>query len=204
MTTESDQETLDRRQVLKRIAVLVGGSISLPVLSGGLASCGRTPAVVWHPETFTAEQDQLVTTIAELIIPATDTPGAETARVNEFIDLMLTHWFEAEEKDRFLAGLADIEALAMVETGRPFLQLTAEEQTALLEPLDTEAALLRLTALQERSEVEEMPFFGTMKELTLVGYYTSEIGLRQELHFVDVPTRFEGCVPVDDINQTST
>lgn len=127
----------------------------------------------WKPKILTPAQDELVATLAELIIPATDTPGARAARVNRFVDRVLQ---EAPPADRvrFLEGLAWIDgrSKALYKTG--FAGAAAGQQAELLTRLsDGKAAA--------REEPRGVEFFQAMKSMTIDGYYTSEIGLRQEL-----------------------
>jgi len=83
---------MDRRQALRRVAMILGGSISAPTTAAFLSGCSVGPkSDKWQPMTLSAQENELVSVIAELIIPETDTPGAGAARVNEFIDLILSH-----------------------------------------------------------------------------------------------------------------
>lgn len=188
---------MNRREALKRVAWLMGGTLSAPVisavLSGARPVAGKAP---WSPQTLSLEQDKLVSTIAELIIPETDTPGAKAARVNEFIDLLLTEWLPAKDKERFLRGLTDFDARFQKSYGKRFLDGTTEEQTKLLIELDGEAAEAR------RAKSKDKPFFGMMKELTLVGYYTSEIGITEELRFQPATDMYEGCIPLERVGRS--
>lgn len=195
---------MTRRQVLQAVAVLLGGAVSSSVV-GAVLGCGRRrdTGPAWQPRALSAEQDRLVTGIAEAILPATDTPGAEAAQVNRFIDLLLSDWLEPEEKERFLAGLAELEGVCQDRFGRSFLDLTPEEQIAVLAPLDEEAAEIRRAATTAGvAEIEEPPFFLTMKEWTLTGYYTSEIGMTQELQHLKVAGSYAGCVPLDEVGRS--
>lgn len=231
--------TITRREALRRAALLLGGAISAPTVAAVLAGCDRRSAgVARRPATLTAEQDELVAAIAEHIIPATDTPGARAAGVNEFVDVILTEYYPAEQRSRFLDGLADVDARARTAHGRPFLRCTAAEQAAILVALDEEsfaprrrartaeeteaydavrertegAAINPLPAELEREWVragsEPLParkapaFFATMKELTVVGYYTSEIGATQELRYLAVPGPYRGCIPFTEARRT--
>ena len=135
--------------------------------------------------------------IADQILPDTDTPGARAAGVHHFIDALLAESYPASERKRFLEGLSDVDARAGRAWGRPFLQGAPADQRALLEQLDREA----LAAPPTRDE-PAVPFFRTLKELTLVGYYTSEIGATRELHHAPVPGRYDGCVPLAQIGRT--
>ena len=85
-------------------------------------------------------QNATVVALCDVILPATDTPGAKAALVNEFIDLVLAEWYEPEERDRLLAGLADVDTQARAAFGKDFVDGTQAEQTALLTALDDAAA----------------------------------------------------------------
>jgi hypothetical protein len=195
---------MNRRELLKGIGVLLGGSVSPAVVSAVMADEGhQATGGEWKPQTLSSDQDRLVTAIAEAIIPTTDTPGAGEARVNEFVDLLLSEWLDKDEKGRFLAGLAEFDSRSQAETGMSFVDLAPEHQLALLEPLDKEVIELRLAAKEAGlTHVEDLPFFGLMKELTLVGYYTSEIGMTQELLHPEITSTYSGCVPYDKIGRS--
>lgn len=191
-------QPIDRRGALKRLALLLGGTISAPVLSGVLGGCraqAGLEAGAYVPQTLTADQHELVATVAELIIPTTDTPGARAAGVHTFIDQLLTRWFAPADRDRFLAGLDDLDARARAEGGVAFVESAPAVQTGILQTLDAEAIAAR------HSGAAELPFFARMKELTLVGYYTSEAGATQELVYVEIAGRYDGDVPLSTVGR---
>jgi hypothetical protein len=191
------QETIDRREALRRAALLLGGALAAPTVAGVLAGCraARVPDGVWAPRALTRAQVDLVAAIADSILPDTDTPGARAAGVHRFIDALLAESYTARERRRFLAGLAEVDARAGRAAGRPFLECASGDQRALLEALDREA-------FAGGAHAPEPLFFRTLKELTLVGYYTSEIGATRELHHVPVPGRYDGCVPLAQVGRT--
>jgi len=190
MTTAFD--AMNRREALRRTALLLGGAVSAPTITALLAGCdARTGEKGWSPRALNAEQSELVATLAEHIIPETDTPGARSTGVHRFIDTMLAEYYAPADRSRFLAGLDDVDARAKRSGGKTFLRLTPTEQVALLRQLDRDAYAQPAT-----------PFFRTMKELTILGYYTSEPGATRELHYVRVPGRFEGCVPLAQVGRT--
>ncbi len=195
---------MTRRDVLQGVAVLLGGVLSSSV-AGAILGCSprRVGSAGWRPRTLTPEQNELVATIAELILPATDTPGAREAGVNEFVDLLLTDWLDAQGRDGFLTGLAGFESACQAGTGRPFLELSHDEQMTVLVPLDEEAAELRQAARAAGlTEVDDPPFFLTMKEWTLAGYYTSEIGMTQELQHLRISGSYAGCRPLAEVGRS--
>jgi Gluconate 2-dehydrogenase subunit 3 len=186
-------DSIDRREALRRTALLLGGAISAPTLAAMLAGC-ETPAAGetgWTPRALSDEQGAQVATIAEHIIPATDTPGARGVGVHRFIDTMLAEYYSADERAAFLAGLADVNRRARDAKGKTFLQLSASDQRELLAALDADAY----------RRAPAPAFFRTMKELTLLGYYTSQIGATQELKYARVPGRFDGCLPFATIGR---
>jgi hypothetical protein len=195
--TRTSPDGIDRREALRRAALLLGGALSASTVAGVVAGCEarRVAAGAWKPRALTSEQAELVATIAEHILPETDTPGARAVGVHQFIDAMLADAYPDPERRRFLAGLADVDARARQTCGQAFLQCGTTEQRTLLEQLDRET-------FASPPEGSAVPFFRTMKELTLLGYYTSEVGATRELRHAPVPGRFEGCVPLAQIART--
>jgi len=156
--------------------LLLGGAVSAPTVAGVFSTATRrawAASPAWAPRTLSAAQLELVATLTEHIIPQTETPGARAAGVHRFVDALLTDHYPAAERDRFLAGLAGVDAQAQSRYGKVFVDSATGQQLALLRELDA--------AAYAASRAEDTWFFRRMKELTLVGYYTSEIGAMQEL-----------------------
>jgi hypothetical protein len=162
------------------------GSAVTPSVARAIRPGYRAPAVGAPLRVLTPQQNELVATVTELIIPATDTPGARGARVDAFIDGMMADVFTQAERDRFTAGLADLDARAQKANGVAFLKATPEQQIAILNAMQAE---------KREPDSKTRPFFSWLKELTLFGYYTSEIGASQELHYVHVAGRYDGDIP---------
>jgi hypothetical protein len=145
-------------------------------------------------------QAETVRVVAEMIIPETDTPGAGAAHIPEFADLMLAEWSSEDDRTRFRAGLADVDARSHAAFGGDFVAGTDAQRAALLSALDAEAqAALRAPAQappRSRERTLAEPFFQRLKALTVYGYYTSEVGARQELRYEAVPGSFDGCTDV--------
>jgi len=96
---------MDRREAIKRTALLMGGVVSASAIAGVLNGCAAKPSIDWKPVFLSKDQANIVSEIAEIIIPKTDTPGAKETGVPAFIDLMLKEVYAKEDQDRFLAGL---------------------------------------------------------------------------------------------------
>jgi hypothetical protein len=182
----------------RRDALLALGGVAVladPLFAAGRSLHGRlgSGGVL---KVLDPHQNETVVTIADLIIPATDTPGATAAKVNEFVDLALGEWFDADERKRFLDGLADVDARSRKLFTKDFTACTPEQQTQILTALDAELAELR-DGEKQGYRVEpttSQRFFRGMKRLTLLGYYTSEVGATEELHNPIIPGRYDACV----------
>lgn len=148
-----------------------------------------------------------VETLAELIIPETDTPGAAAARVHDFVDMMLSDFFSEGERGRFLQQLEGLDAVSASVVGVPFDRASAEEQAVVMRALDEEAfpdperEPERAAQMARQIASGEPPFMRTMKELTVAGYYTSEIGQTVELHIPPLGS-FEADLPLEDVGRS--
>jgi hypothetical protein len=189
---------MHRRQALR----LLASAATLPLLSREAFSLFQAAHEQLSEQrvlkTLNPHQNATITTIAEIIIPQTSTPGAKAARVNEFIDLILTEWYDEEEKSTFLTGLADVDSRTRELYSKDFVECGEQQQVEILQALDDEVAARTQDVRRRRSRPPEKNFFFMMKQLTLVGYYTSQIGFEQELHGEIIPSRHAGCVPLEE------
>lgn len=142
--------------------------------------------------TLDAHAAATVTTAAEHIIPASDTPGATQAGVTAFIDVMLTAWYTPADRSRFLAGLADLDARARRRAASSFVAARDADQVAMLVALDDEVTAMRRTNPTAAND----HWFGMLKYLTVWGFCTSESGMRHTLKSYPPPMRYDGAAPV--------
>jgi gluconate 2-dehydrogenase gamma chain len=149
--------------------------------TGGVAP--QAPSA-WKPLLFDDHQNATVVALSDLIIPATDTPGAKAARVNEYIDLILNDG-GAMRRARFIEGLGWLDGFAIRRHGQPFVQCSSKEQVAMLAAIG--AAGPADAGLKPGAE-----FFRLAKDLVVEGYYTSKIGIDELNQGGRVPSSF-GC-----------
>lgn len=207
--SSSEPASIGRREAVRRVALLLGGVVSAPTAAGVLQGCSAPSESGWTPATLSVHQNELVVTIGEMIIPATDTPGAKAANVNRFVDRMLTEWYTEEESARFLDGLDGVDGRTEERFGVSFLEGSDAQRTEVIAAMDREVfgdgAEGGGGTGEEDSEdggAGSTPFFRTMKELTLFGYYTSEIGMTEELQWIAAPGRYDGCAPLEEVGRT--
>jgi len=147
------------------------------------------------PRTMNAHQFATAKAMAEMIIPRTDTPGAADVGVAEFIDLMLTEWYDEAERGLFLSGLADVDSRSRARFANDFVDCTSHQQSDILTALGSAMAEERKENAPRLRGRGAMPsnFYAMFRYLMLTAYYTSEAGATQELHFEMIPDRYEGC-----------
>jgi hypothetical protein len=192
---------MQRREALR----LMGAASVFSVLSSDLFTATLEAQLAVNKagtlRTLSPAQNEIVVAMTDVMIPATDTPGAKAAKVNEFIDLILTEWATEEEKKIFLEGLAEADRKANALFGQGFAAASTKEQAAIVQEFDEELATSRNEALPKQVRSWELtlllPFFAQMRRLTLVGYYTSPIGQEQELKVEIIPGALHGCVPAE-------
>jgi hypothetical protein len=186
---------MERRAVIKHIALLVGGTISLPtLLAMKLHESGVSNTLDFM---LSASQRKLVAEVAEIIIPRTDTPGAIDAGVPAFIEMMLKDCYLSPEHQSFIEGL---DALSK----KDFLNKSMADKISIISAIEQEnKALMKAYNVQQTkmgdnedkelmaAQKKGLPFWRLMKELTLLGYFTSKVGLTASFDFVLVPGRFE-------------
>ena len=151
-------------------------------LDGERAATGARHAL----RVLTPEQNELVTMIAEMIIPETDTPGATSVHVNEFVDLILAEWSRDEDRTRFLAGLDAIDRETRATYGKRFVELAEPDRVVTLRALD---------AMRDARDGAGRAF-GELKRLTVFAYCTSEPVQKNVFKTVIWPGRYDGCVSV--------
>lgn len=185
---------MDRRTALRAL----GASATLAGLSPRqLAALLDTPLSHRRERAFfTTEQRETVEAMAEAIIPTTDTPGATDAGVADFIEVIVSEWYDPDQRADFMRGLAHVDEHAVALAGVRFPHVGSETQTAILSGMESEGEVLRRAGAEGPA-----PFFHQFRSLVLYGYYNSEVGLRAELMFRRMPGRFDGCVDVREVTR---
>jgi hypothetical protein len=185
---------MDRREAIFKVATLMGVTLSAPLISGLVYGQGNSLLNI--PDGYisplaTDTQQKMIAEIAELIIPTTGTPGAKAAKVPEFINVLITDCYPEQDQKRFFDGLDKLDADAKSAHGKGFLAITKAQQTALLKKAEADAR-----ALRSKQPAAPAPFFQMIKEMTVTGYFTSEIGATKALNYVAVPGAYRACEPM--------
>jgi len=197
---------MNRREAIQKTALALGYAVTGPALMGIMKGCKASPDLVYTPVFFTTEQALLVSELAEIIIPKTSTPGAKEAGVPAFIDSMVKEVYAQEDKDRFINGLTGFDAEAQKTYGDVFASCKKEDQIALVKKHHDEALSKSTEGASfgwwRAAKGGGKPFILEMKELTLLGFFTSEPGATQVLQYNMVPGPYKGCVPLAEVGKT--
>ena len=181
---------MNRRDALSRVALLFGGTIIGAEFF--LSGC-KNPDTKATSEAldFSSKNISFLDEVAETILPETpSSPGAKAAKVGDFMKTMVTDCYDEKDQKIFMEGIGKLDAAADKKYGKSFVKLSPEERKAFLIELDKEAK--DYTAA--RKDGDPNHYFSMMKQLTLLGFFTSEVGATKALRYVAVPGKWEGCV----------
>ena len=193
---------MKRRQAIGALGAMAGGPLVMPLdeMERMLAwreqasASSSTPGQGAAPQSaslLTPPRVRVMEALAEVIIPATDTPGASAAGVGEFVAALVDGWLDDDERDRFLAGLDTVDPAARERFGSPFAECEPGEQVAFVRELDQELARLRGDPAADGTS----HFFHHVKQFTITAYFTSDVGL-DALGYRTTFRTFEGCAPL--------
>lgn len=184
---------MDRRTALLGVTALFGAQIFAPIArAAGKISGGPAPAIDSDPpsiQVFTPSEREFMTALCERIIPKTDTPGAIEAGVPAYIEKFLADWALPDEVKPIIAGLAELDGRSVRDYKVSGRKATGEQQDALL-------------TLAMNDEIPKgADFFEAFRQLVIIGYYTSEIGITQEREYLPVPGEYNGAFPYSQVNK---
>ena len=199
-------KTINRRDAIKKAALLLGGALSAPTLLAmarweqPIAQYSAPLSGAWQEGilfNLSELQKQIVAEVAEMIIPKTDTVGAKDVGVPAFIEMMLKDCYAQPEQLSFMEGVMALEAAKFLDMDSPTrierLKKIEAETKALMK-----AREVKPTKMGDNDDKEEMkaipkglPFWRLMKELTLLGYFTSEKGIKASFEYVQIPSKLE-------------
>jgi hypothetical protein len=199
---------MERREAIKYISILLGGTfIGANAILTGCKTDGKSTD-------FSPEDIAYLDEVAETILPATSTPGAKAAKVGQFMTLMVNDCYEEGDRKAFREGMDKLNSRSKDKYGKEFMSITPAQRKELLIVIDREAGAYqkKVDDFQDKENQKDKDerrngnhkyvkqkmsphYFTMMKQLTLLGFFTSEVGSRQALRYNPVPGRFDACIP---------
>jgi hypothetical protein len=177
---------MDRREAVQYISLLLGGTIV-----GGnsfLMGCKSKTGTI---ASFNDVDIDYLDEISNTILPETSTPGAKAAKVGQFMTVMVNDCYEEKDQRIFHDGMTKLNDLSKKKYDNSFMKISDQQRHDLLVELDKE----QKEYMKNKKKEEPSHYFRMMKELTLLGYFTSEIGATKARRYVETPGKYEGCVP---------
>jgi len=196
---------MNRREAIQKATVALGFAISAPAITAVLNGCKPTPQLNYQPVFFNIGQARMISEVAEIILPRTNTPGAKDVGVPEFIDKLLKEVYSKEDQESFLAGTIALDDDAKKTYGDRFNDCSPEQQKELVKKHHDAAFANNVDgssgAWWDAAKKSDRPFILKVKELTLLGFFTSEAGATQVVQYNQVPGPFKGCVPLAEVGK---
>lgn len=196
---------MNRREAIQKTMLALGYAVSAPALMGVLNGCKATPEIAYVPDFFNNDQALLLSELCEIIIPKTDTPGAKDAGVPGFIDSMVKEVYTKEQQDEFVKDMTAFDDDAKKMFGDPFALCSHNDKVAIVKK-HHDAALAEskgggATGWWNAGAGAKRPFILTVKELTLLGFFTSKLGATEVLQYNPVPGPYKGCVDLEKVGK---
>ena len=185
---------MDRRKALKNISLLLGCSVS------GFVVLNQSCNNIEHNENVISDDEDLaemVSEIANIIIPDTKIPAAGTAQIGSFILMMIQDCYPENVQKRFSTGVLNMNALSKDKYGKKFLKLSPYKKKIIVEGAVKEEKRLKEIANSNLSGTLRPQFFELFLNLALLGYFTSEVGSTQVLKYDHVPGTYDGCMEME-------
>lgn len=179
---------MDRREAVQYISILLGGT-----LVGSSAFLSGCKTATTDLTKFTDEDIAWLDEVADTILPPTKTPGAKAAKVGLFMTVMVNDCYTAADQKIFHKGIGQLNDFAKEKLNNTFLKLNPQQRNELLIKLDQD----QKEYMKNKKGDDPSHYFRMMKELTLLGYFTSEIGSTQARRYVERPGRFDACIPYE-------
>jgi glucoside 3-dehydrogenase (cytochrome c) hitch-hiker subunit len=194
---------MNRRELIKKTSLALGYSISGPTLLGIVGGCEPKHTLAFEPSLFTKEQAIVIGDLADIIIPRTDTPGAKDVGVPAFIENFVKEVYSKEEQGKFIQGIDDYNRSTIGKQFRTFIDCTPDLQR-LIVVADNQDAVRKASSVSEgwwNNAKMERPFLLKVKELTILGYFTSKEGATEVLQYSPAPGPYQGCVPLSQVGK---
>ena len=195
---------MERRELLKMIAVLTGGAL----IGGDVFLSGCRTSIKEGTGLLSVSNIAMLDEVGDTIIPDTNTPGAKAAKIGEFMNVYTTDCYRPDVQKAFTEGLTSLDAVCKKQFDKNFVDLVPEQRMTILTALEVEAKAFNNARNEKEKSARdaasdalkefhgEPPHYYTlMKQLTLLGYFTSEIGIKQALRFLPVPGKYDGSYP---------
>lgn len=190
---------MERREAIKYTAFFMGATLSASTIAALIEGCKVDTSETWAPSHFTKNQVDFVNELGETILPKTTTPGAKDAMVDRYLDTVRPLRYSAEENEKFKTGINTLMEEAKKDIGKDFVSATPEKRLEWVTTIDKNA-YDALKANQQMKD-DERPFYLSLKEQILSGYFNSETVAKNFFAFDPIPGRYDPCMPYEEVGR---
>lgn len=181
---------MDRRTIIKQISIMTGAAFiggEIFIQSGCKSDASKLQPVSF----FSKEQAALLDEIGETILPETDTPGAKSIQIGSFIDKIVRDCYSSEQQNILISGIEEIKSGFENKYSTPFIKGTASQRSEFLNEVN--ASMIQKK--KDKKKDDPVHYFLMLKQLTILGYFTSETGASKTLNYIPVPGKYDGSYP---------
>jgi len=196
---------MNRRDAIGRVALIMGGA----VIGAEFFISGCKPTSSGVSDLFDADHVAFLNEAGDTILPTTSSPGAKAANVGQFMAVMVRDCYEPKDQKIFLEGIGKLDDASKKKFNSKFMDITPAQRTDLLIAIDAEQKdyykqqykKLDADMAKHKGDAKYTPadipnhYFKMIKELTLLGYFTSEVGATKSLRYMETPGHYDGCMP---------
>ncbi len=194
---------MNRRNALRKTAILAGTAAVAPSLLSLLQSCKEQSRLNWQPVFLSEDQARFISAFVDTILPKTETPGALDVKTDIFIDLVYAKVYDKKAQENVVAEIEKFNATCKERFGDVFADLSPEDKAAMLKAADAESGKFNGnvwgTAVGKQ---EPVGFYRSLKSMTLSGYFSSEEIGKNYLSYDPIPGEYLGCIPLSDVGNS--
>lgn len=194
---------MNRRNALRKTALLAGSAVAVPTLFSLLQSCKEQNRLEWTPVFLGEDQARFISAFVDTLLPRTDTPGALDVKTDIFLDLVFAKTYDAKAQENVVAEINKFNEECKKSHGKVFADLKEEDRMAVFKNMEAVSPKFNPkvwgTAVGEQKPVG---FYRSLKSMTLWGYFSSEEIGTKHLNYDPVPGEYRGCVPLSEIGNT--
>jgi hypothetical protein len=194
---------MERREALKKTAMIAGSGTMIPSLISLLQSCQQQPELDWQPIFLSPEHAKLITALVDTLLPKTDTPGALDMKVHIFIDLVFSKVYDQTGQKMVTDEMTSFNKKSVVQFGKTFDELDNEQRSEILKNEEVTSEKFNGQVWGTAVGIQKpVVFYRSLKSIALWGYFSSEEIGKNVLSYDPIPGEYSGCIPLSDVGNS--
>ncbi|MBT8218897.1 MAG: gluconate 2-dehydrogenase subunit 3 family protein [Bacteroidia bacterium] len=193
---------MNRRKAIQNASLIAGATIAFPSLLSLISACQHQDRTTWTPIFLNADQAKLISTLVDIWLPRTDTPGALDVKVDVFIDLLLGKAYDSNGQEMVKQELDQLNKQCQEQFGSAFNNLSRDDQIAFIQEQESSSSKFNKSIWGKTiGKQEPISFYRSLKSTALWAYFSSEEISKNVLNYDPVPGVYQGCIPLSDVGR---